>query len=163
MAIYMNIAGITGDAVEATHKGWIDVTGMSSPLVRKTPDGAFGADAVAKGFLVFGNVELTRRVDTASVALARQAAVGDVYDSIRLHVTMPSGGGEKTVVEYDLQKAILASHAMHFTAVGGGGQEMMENLSVNFARVTWTYKKYKDGKADGVVTGWYDRTTSTGG
>ena len=159
MPIYMKVPGIDGEATEANHAGWVEVSGLSSPLARRVPDGAYGTDAVSRGTLAFGPVEMTRRVDSASVLLARAAAVGQVFEAVHVHVTVPMGGGEKTVLEYELGKAVVVGHGLHVTAVGGGPQDLAENLSVHFARVRWTYKRYREGRADGVVTGGYDRAS----
>jgi type VI protein secretion system component Hcp len=159
MPIYMKVPGIDGEATEANHVGWIELSGLSSPIARKVPDGAYGTDAVSRGLLAFGPVEMSRRVDAASVLLARATAAGQVFDAVHLHVTVPMGGGEKTVLEYELGKAVLVSHGLNVVALGGGPQDLSENLSVQFARVKWTYKKYREGRADGVVTGGFDRVS----
>lgn len=159
MPIYMKVPGIDGEATEANHTGWVEVTGMSSPLARRVPEGAYGQDAVSRGTLAFGPIEMTRRVDSASVLLARATAAGQVFDAVHVHVTVPMGGGEKSVMEYELGKVVLVGHGIHATAVGGGPQDLSENLSVHFAKVKWTYKRYRDGRADGVVTGAFDRLT----
>ncbi len=159
MPIYMKVPGIDGEATEASHAAWVEVTGLSSPLARRVPDGAYGTDAVSRGTLAFGPIEMTRRVDSASVLLARAAAVGQVFDAVHVHVTVPMGGGEKTVLEYELGKAVLVGHGLHVTALGGGPQDLSENLSIHFGKVRWTYKRYREGRADGVVTSAFDRAS----
>ena len=159
MPIYMKLPGIDGEATEASHAGWVEVSGLSSPVARRVPEGAYGQDAVSRGTVSFGPVEITRRVDGATVLLARAAAAGQVFDAVHVHVTQPMGGGEKTVLEYELGRAVVVGHGVHVVAVGGGPQEMTENVSVQFAKVRWTYKRYREGRADGVVTGGFDRAT----
>ena len=159
MPIYMKVPGIDGEATEANHAGWVELSGLSSPVARKVPDGAYGTDAVSRGQLAFGPVEASRRVDAATVLLARAAAAGQVFDAVHIHVTQPMGGGEKTVLEYELGKAVLVGHGLHVAAVGGGPQDLSENLSIHFARIKWTYKRYREGRADGVVTGGFDRSS----
>ncbi|HWE01842.1 MAG TPA: type VI secretion system tube protein Hcp [Tepidisphaeraceae bacterium] len=164
MPVYMNIQGIKGQATETNHKDWIECLSMSSPVARKVGEGAFGLDAISKGSLSFGNLMLTRKVDSSSVPLAKQTALGNVYDSVDVHVTTPIGGGEKNLLEYKLEKACIVSHSIDVVTEQGGPQALHESAEINFSKVTWTYKKYKDdGSADGVVTGWYDRKQATGG
>jgi type VI secretion system secreted protein Hcp len=162
MPVYLKIQGIDGQATEDNHKQWIEATSMSSPLARRTPDGAFGNDAVQRGSLVFGNIHISRKVDSSSIPLARQTALGKVYDTVDLHVTTPLTDGEKNLIEYELSNAILVSHGID-VAHDGTSQTLHENLEINFSKIKWTYKKYTNGKADGSVAGWYDRPTSKGG
>jgi type VI secretion system secreted protein Hcp len=164
MPVYLKIAGITGQATETNHAQWIEALSISSPVARSVPAGAFGNDAITKGSLSFGNLHLTRKVDSSSVPMAKQTALGQVYDTLDVHVTTPIGGGEKNLIEYKLEKACLVSHSIDVVTSSGGPQELHESAEINFSKITWTYKKYKeDGSADGVVTGWYDRKLATGG
>jgi type VI secretion system secreted protein Hcp len=163
MPVYMKIEGIEGMATESNHGKWIEASSLSSPLARRTPDGAYGNDAIQKGSLVFGNIHLSRKVDSSSIPLARQTALGKVYDTVDIHVTTPLVDGEKNLIEYKLSKAILVSHGID-VAHDGTSQSLHETVEINFSKIEWNFKKYKnDGSADGNVTGWYDRPTSKGG
>jgi type VI secretion system secreted protein Hcp len=164
MPVYINITGIQGQATETNHTNWIEAMTLSSPLARKVPDGHFGLDAINKGALNFGNVHITRKVDSSSVPLAKQAALGTVFDTLDIHVTTPLAGGEKNLIEYKLSNASVVSHAIDVQAHTGQSQDLLESLEINFAKINWTYKKYKtDGSADGSVTAFYDRKQATGG
>ena len=163
MPVYMKIAGIEGEATQEPHKGWIEAKSLSSPIVRKVPDGVFGNDAVQKGFLVFGNIFMTRKVDSSSVPLAKQTALGKVYDTIEIHVTTPLGKGEKNLIEYKLSKAILASHGLEVTTGEGTAQSLHETVEINFSKIDWKYTSYKGETQDKQIPGWYDREKAQGG
>jgi type VI secretion system secreted protein Hcp len=165
MPIYLKVQGIDGEATEDQHKKWIEATSVNSPVARRVPEGSFGNDAKSKGALTFGNIEMSRKVDSSTIPLAKNAALGTIYTTVEIHVTTPLTDGEKNLIEYKLTNAIIVSHDVSVTAMGGGSsQSMDEHLSLNFSKIEWKYRKYKDdGGADGVVDGWYDRPTSKGG
>lgn len=162
--VYLKIKGIDGQATQDDHKQWIECSSLSSPVARRTPDGVFGQGAIQKGSLVFGNIHLSRKVDSSTIPLAKQTALGTVYDDVEIHVTTPLKDGEKNLIEYKLSKAILVTHGVDVATVDGGPQTLHEALEINFSKIEWKYNKYKsDGSPDGVVPAWYDRESTKGG
>jgi type VI secretion system secreted protein Hcp len=107
---------------------------------------------------------LSKVLDATTPHLNFHCAKGTNLGKIELHLVRQDGssnGDSKNAyayMVYELTEAMISS-----VSVGGGGGQPMETLSLNFSKMTWTYKpqETKTG-AKGNVTHSWDQALNTG-
>lgn|SRR5689334_8021353 len=91
---------------------------------------------------------LAKNLGTTRVHLVRQDATADGKDANAIDYMV-----------YEMTDTIISS-----VSVGGGGGIPMETLSLNFSKITWTYKRQKpETGVPGQVVQFWDQATNTGG
>ncbi|MGI9013142.1 MAG: Hcp family type VI secretion system effector [Phycisphaerales bacterium] len=131
-------AKIKGEAKDSTHKDEIDVLswswGMSQSGTFHTGGGG-GAGKVSMQDLTF-----TKWVDSASHALMLHCSTGDHIPEIKLTVRK-AGRNPLEYIIITMKKCMVTSYQ---TGGSGGEDQLTENVSINFAWVSFDYVKQKD-------------------
>lgn len=154
--IFIKIGDIKGESQDKTHKDEIEVLnwswGMSQSGNMHTGTGG-GAGKVS-----IQDLSLTKYVDKATPNLMMHCSSGKHVPKVTL--TVRKAGGD-TQVEYliiNLEEVLISS-----LSTGGSGSDdrLIENITLNFAKVTVDYQPQKaDGTKDGgpIKYGWNIRS-----
>lgn len=154
--MFLKIEGVTGEAVDHTHEGEIDVLAWSWGMSQSGSmhvGGGGGAGKVAVQDLSF-----TKYVDKSSPNLMNTCCTGKHYPSAKL--TVRKAGD--TPVEYliiTMTDVLITSIS---TGGSGGEDRLTENISLNFAKVQVEYTpQMKDGSAAATVETGFDIEKNT--
>jgi type VI secretion system secreted protein Hcp len=154
--IFIKIGDIKGESQDKTHKDEIEVLnwswGMSQSGNMHTGTGG-GAGKVS-----IQDLSLTKYVDKATPNLMMHCSSGKHVPKVTL--TVRKAGGD-TQVEYliiNLEEVLISS-----LSTGGSGNDdrLIENITLNFAKVTVDYQPQKaDGTKEGgpIKYGWNIRS-----
>lgn len=137
--MFLIITGeIEGESKDKTHTNAIDVLAWSWGLSQSGTFHTGGGGGAGKAN--FQDISVTKWVDNASAELMKYCANGDHFDSAKLIVRKAG----KTPLEYiviEMEKVMITSVS---TGGSGGEEQLTENVSLNFAKVKYSYQKQKD-------------------
>lgn len=139
--MFLNIEGeIGGESQDEKHKGEIDVLAWSWGLSQSGSFHQGGGGGAGKAN--FQDISVTKWIDKSSPILMLYCANGDHFTKASL-VVRKAG---KTPLEYmkiDMEDVLITSVS---TGGSGGEDRLTENVSLNFRKVTVSYKEQlKDG------------------
>jgi type VI secretion system secreted protein Hcp len=138
--MFLKVQGVTGEAVDADHKGEIDVVswswGMESS--RQTLTG------VAKGHVVIDELHVVKRVDQSSPTLMSYLRTNKVVPQVSLSVRKAG----QTPLEYF--KIELENAKITALKAESNGDELLEHVNLGFSKVKVIYTPQgKTGGAGG--------------
>lgn len=136
------IKGESQDKVQGP-RGDIDVLAWSWGMSQSGTTHLGGGGGSGKAS--FQDISITKYVDASSQAIMNHLAKGSHIDKCVLLVRK-AGEGQQKYIEITMEEVIVTS----LSTGGSGGQDLLtENISLNFAKVAFSYFK-QDAK--GVVT-----------
>lgn len=142
--MFMKLEGITGESVDAKHKGEIDVLAWSWGI--SNSGSAHTGTGSGAGKANFQDLSFTKYVDLATTPLMLAAANGKHVKSAVL-VVRKAGETPLEYITITMTQCLVTS-----TSTGGSGGEdrLTENVTLNFASVTVHYaEQTKTGAAGG--------------
>lgn len=154
--IFIKIGDIKGESQDKTHKDEIEVLnwswGMSQSGNMHTGTGG-GAGKVS-----IQDLSLTKYVDKASPNLMMHCSSGKHVPKVTLTVRKAGGDSQVEYLIINLEEVLISS-----LSTGGSGNDdrLIENVTLNFAKVTVDYQPQKaDGTKDGgpIKYGWNIRS-----
>lgn len=128
------IKGETKDKVQGP-KGDIDVLAWSWGMSQSGSTHMGGGGGAGKAN--FQDISFTKYVDSASQALMGALAKGSHIDKVTLLVRK-AGEGQHNYIVIDMQEVIVTSLS---TGGSGGEDRLTENVTLNFAKVSFDYFK----------------------
>lgn len=133
--MFMKIETVTGESVDKTHAGEIDVLAWSWGASQSgtTHQGGGGGS----GKVSVQDLSFTKYVDSSSSVLLKGVCEGTHFDKAKL--TVRKAGG--TPVEYiiiEMKEVIITSLS---TGGSGGEDRLTENVTLNFAEVKFSYQE----------------------
>ena len=149
---FLKIEGIEGESQDKTHKDEIEVLnwswGMSQSGNMHTGTGG-GAGKVS-----IQDLSLTKYVDKATPNLMMHCSSGKHVPKVTLTVRKAGGDSQVEYLIINLEEVLISS-----LSTGGSGNDdrLIENVTLNFAKVTVDYQPQKaDGGKDGgpIKYGW---------
>jgi len=150
--IFMKINGIQGESRDKGHKDEIEVLtwtwGLSNQVMAPSAGGGAGA-----GKVKFQDISFTHLVDKASPNLMLSCALGKHYPEARLTVRRSGPATPQEFLLIKLQGVLVTSVQSSATR---GPEGLMEQVTLNFAKVDFEYKAQKpDGALEaGVHFNW---------
>ena len=132
--MFLKLEGIDGEAQDKAHAKEIDVLawswGMSQSGTMHT--GAGGGS----GKVSVQDISITKYVDSASPHIMTYCCTGKQFASAKLTIRKAGGTAPVEYVIIELKDVIVTS-----TSTGGSGGEdrLTENISLNFAKFSYTY------------------------
>ncbi|WP_445427717.1 Hcp family type VI secretion system effector [Alishewanella sp. HL-SH05] len=131
--IFLEIDGIVGETQDAKNSGAMDILAWSEGLSNSGTTHIGGAGGAGKSN--FTDLSFTKYLDSASPALRLLVANGGRVEKATL-IARRAGGSATQYFKIEMKNVIVTS----FSAGGSGGEDRLtENVSLNFAEVTWTY------------------------
>jgi type VI secretion system secreted protein Hcp len=151
---YVKLGDLKGNSADENHKDWIEVLSISQSVNRNINPTSKPKDALTKSQVHLGAIEIQKNADESSPELVAAVAEGRVFDKVTIDMVRVSDKGNEVFYQWELEHAYLSNYGLHGS--GAGGIEMMENLSLCYNKIKWSYKKKDEkGKAQGSVdTGW---------
>lgn len=132
---YLKIGDIEGDSTVSGHEGQIEL--MSVNLGANMPIGSRSSGGSATtGKVSLSDVSVVKQTDKASTKLFLACCSGTHYDQAVISINRPDGQGN--LVEYanwTLEDVVVSS----YTHGAAGTDVPVENLSLNFGKITFTY------------------------
>jgi type VI secretion system secreted protein Hcp len=143
------IAGETRDSIYSKDDG-IDVLAWSNGLSNSGSTHSGGGGGAGK--VNIQDLSLTKFLDSSSPYLMLYASTGRHIESATLFVRK-AGDGQQNYFRIEMQDIIVSS----VSSGGSGGEDRLtENVTLNFAKITWTYyptdERGNAGKP--ITTGW---------
>lgn len=154
--IFIKIGDIKGESQDKTHKDEIEVLnwswGMSQSGNMHTGTGG-GAGKVS-----IQDLSLTKYVDKATPNLMMHCSSGKHVPKVTLTVRKAGGDAQVEYLIINLEEVLISS-----LSTGGSGSDdrLIENITLNFAKVTVDYQPQKaDGTKEGgpIKYGWNIRS-----
>lgn len=151
MDMFLDIKGVKGESKDKQHKDKMDILAWSWGLSNSgTAHMGGGAGA---GKVSVQNLSVTKYIDTASPPLMLYCCNGKHLEYAKLIVRK---AGENpleyiTIVMTDVMVTAVS------TGGSGGEDRLTENLTLNFAKVEFSYipQDAKGGKGDPIPFGWH--------
>ena len=151
---YLKIDGIPGESTDDDHADWIDVLSFSHQVAQ--PIAGARADSVER--VDHGLFTVTKCLDAASPLLSLACCKGDYKSEATLSLN-EAGGDRLEYMVYKLTDVVIA--AVRPGGSGMGGEKPMEEVSLAYGAIQWTYTKKtrEDGTGGGQVSeGWNLKT-----
>lgn len=146
---FLKIDGIPGESHDAKHKDEIDVLSWSWGA-NQTGTMSYGGGGGA-GKVNFQDFHFTQRMNKATPKLILACANGE---HIKKAVMIARKAGKE---QHEYMKIVFSDLMVANYSTGGGGDEPIENCSLNFSKVEFEYKPQKaDGTLDGPITAGWD-------
>jgi len=145
--MFIKIGDIKGESQDHKHKDEIDVLAWSWGM---SQSGSFhGGGGGGAGKVNVQDLSFTKWVDKASPVLMKMCCNGKEYKDALLTVRK---AGEKPLeyMKIKMEKVMITSIS---TGGSGGEDKLTENVTLNFAKVSYDYTPQKeDGSGDAAVT-----------
>jgi type VI secretion system secreted protein Hcp len=113
----------------------------------------------------FQDMTISKTLDATTPVLNYNCAKASNLGTVKLHLVRQDASEEGDYANafaymvYAMDNAIISSVSIG----GGGGGLPVETLTLNFSKITWTYKKPKEAMGhEGNVENSWDQTTNTG-
>ena len=158
MPAYMKLLGIDGEVEEKDHQKWIEVESISMPIFRSISEGATGSGR-EKGETSLGDVVVVKKWDTSTPQIAQVAANGTPQNEVKIHFCSTINNKNVTNLEVKLKNVVISTYELSVNAEQNPPPS--EQLSLNYTKVDWTYKKFdRMGDEEGNFPGSYDTQAS---
>jgi type VI secretion system secreted protein Hcp len=143
---FLKIDGIDGESTSDMHKGEIDILSFSWSAAEHGTTAGGGAGA---GKVSFQDLHFTKKIDKSSPKLMLACATGEHIREVVLTGEVSGKKGQK-FMEIKLSDVLVSS----FNQSGSSGDVPAEKVSLNFAKIAFTYYPVNpDGSLGKPVTG----------
>lgn len=158
MPAYIKFPDIEGEVQEQDHLKWIEVDSVSMPIFRSITEGATGANR-EKGETSLGDFVVVKQWDTSMPQIAEAAASGKCHREVKIHLCSTINNKNVVNLEIKLKNVIVTGWC--FAANAELCPPPSEQITLNYTKVDWTYKKYdKMGEEAGNYPAGYDTQAS---
>jgi type VI secretion system secreted protein Hcp len=148
---FLKVDGIEGEATSDGHKNEIDVLSFSYG-VTQPGSAAYAGPGSGVGRAQFHDVSITKYMDKASPKLMQACAGGDHKATVVL-TARRAGGSQQDYLEVKLSQVLFSNYQVS----GGGGDSLpVESLTLNYAKIEFSYWGQDEKGNKGAVTksGW---------
>jgi len=148
--MFLELDGVKGESVDKTHKDKIDILGWQWGV---SNNGTFhNGSGGGAGKASFTNITVTKYVDAASPNIMLFCANGKHFAKGKITVRK-AGENPLEYLHVNFEKALVTSYQ---TGGGSGDERLIENISLNFAKVKveYTTQSEKGGKGTPHAFSW---------
>lgn len=131
--IYLKIQGIDGESKDDKHKNEIEV--LSWSWAETQTGSASRGGGMGAGKVEVHDITFSKFVDKATPKLVAKCASGEHIPSAELAMRK-AGGEQKEYLKIHLDDVLISSYS---TSGSSGGDTPMENISLNFGKITVEY------------------------
>jgi type VI secretion system secreted protein Hcp len=145
---YIKIADVTGGSTAAEHAGEIEVLSWSHGFSQPTSPTRSTAGAGSVEQANHSNFTFTKYIDSATDDLLKYCWNGKQIATATITCYRADGATDNKPIEYlkvEMQHVVVSN----FSISGGAGDVPVENVSLDYGIVKYTYKPQK--KADGTA------------
>lgn len=133
--MFIKIGDITGESVDKTHAGKIDVLAWSWGMSNSGTTHVGGGGGSGK--VNVQDVSFTKYIDSSSNALMKACCEGKHYDDATL-IVRKAGGSPVEYVVIKMEEVMVTSVS---TGGSGGEDRLTENVTLNFAKFEYKYQE----------------------
>jgi type VI secretion system secreted protein Hcp len=145
--MFLKIGSIEGEATDKKKPKWIDVLAWSWGVSNSgtTHMGMGGGSGKAN----VQDLSVTKYVDASSHALLGTCTTGEHFTTANL-VVRKAAGKDKTIeyIKIDMDEVMITAVS---TGGSGGEDRLTENITLNFAKVTYKYTPQTETGGEGVA------------
>jgi type VI secretion system secreted protein Hcp len=153
-AVFMKLGDIKGEATDAAHKEWINLSSFAHGITEQRDS----ASGLPTGRRQYKPVVVTKPVDKASPLMLGLLTQGGVVPFVRLDFV--TAGPRPRYYQITLEDVLISSYQ---TTGADGGTAPTEAFSLNYERIKWTYTEFdQDGRGDRDHSFYWDLLTETG-
>lgn len=156
----MNIQGLTGEASDAEHSGWLDIEDLEWGVCRRITSNTSTANDRESSNAAISDLTIRRRMDSATPSLFIESCCGRGRN-ITIHLTKTgAGSGADTFMAYEMRNAIVAGYEV---AVDGESERRpIEKIEISFVDLEVKYTPYdEDGTPMAAIAVGFDTATNT--
>ena len=145
---YIKFDGVEGEATDANHGGWIEVQNWSHGFDQpSSPTRASQGSTIERAN--HGDLNFTKYLDSSTDSLLKACWSGKQFETVNMDCL--KADGENTAIKFleiKMEDVIVSNYGI---SGGGNGGIPMENISLSYSKVTYTYiqKNKEDGMAGG--------------
>jgi type VI secretion system secreted protein Hcp len=141
--IYLALDGIVGEVTDSAHKGQIEIKSFSL--------GVSNSGTVGGGKVSFQDMSISAFLSSASPVLSFYCASGKHIQTATLRVADDPGTGNLTT----FYTIVLTDVLVTSVTTGGSDLKPVDNYSLNFGQISWTYVPiYRGGPGIPVTRSW---------
>ncbi len=153
MAIYMQYGKIKGPVTTEGFKDWIELESFHWGASRHIGTAARGSTSREHSEPTLSEVIVTKRTDIASPKLMLDSVAGKLDSEVQIKFTTTTKGKVETFLSYKLENTGISNYSLT-----SGGDMPMESLSLNFTKISKTFKGTDPGVGGQTETVGYDMT-----
>lgn len=159
---YIKLDSIAGGSTAAGHEGEIEVLSWNHGFVQPTSPTRSSAGAGTTEQATHQNHTFTKYLDPATTALLKACWSGKQIPTATLTCYRADGAVDNAPVKY-LEVAMTNVIISNFSVSGGPGDIPVENVSLDYGSVQYTYvdQKHADGTADANLPATHNLETRT--
>jgi type VI secretion system secreted protein Hcp len=133
MPIFMKLGEARAAAADGADQDWIPCESLSASIV------VLGGNAPQQipGETTFGDVEVVRLLDGASIKLLQNCVNGTRFEEVEIHVCIQVGFAQKPYLTYKLKNVVISSYTFFHAAASGDPPS--EEIALYFTEAEWTY------------------------
>jgi type VI secretion system secreted protein Hcp len=149
---FLKLDGIKGESADAKHKGEIDIASFSWGMAQTGVSATGGGGGAGKVHV--HDIQISKKLDSSTPLLSLHCANGAHIKEANI-VCRKAGGEQLEFMKIKLSDVLITS--INQSASHGSDALPEESISINFAKVEWTYQPQgADGKAQGgpITAGW---------
>lgn len=159
-SIYLKVDGVTGEAKDGQHEGWIDVQHFRWRISQPTENSVGGGGGIGKA--VVREMEVLARIDKAMPTMMKKCIQGEHLSAVSLGLRKASESTDDYLIIKMQQVMISAVEIMPFTdasagdgqAVSPGAMVVMYRFSPSVVGVSCTEQTETGALSAKVEFGW---------
>ena len=146
--MFLDITGVPGESIDKKHKGHISLLAWSWGTSQSgtTHDGPGGG----AGKVNVQDLSFTKHIDSTSHLLLLNCCNGKHIPKAVLTIRKAGGDAPVDYLVLTLEEILVSSVS---TGGSGGEDRLTENVTINFAKATWTYTPQDSKGAAGTKVG----------
>ena len=153
-AAFMKLGDIKGEATDAAHKEWINLSSFAHGITEQRDS----ASGLPTGKRQHKPVVVTKPVDKATPLMLALLTQGGSVPFVRLDFV--TTGPRPRYYQITLEDVLISSYQ---SAGSGGGEAPTESFSLNYEKIKWTYTEFaEDGGSDRDHSFHWNLLTETG-
>lgn len=142
--MFLKLEGITGESEDSAHADWIEIISWSHSFSQPTSAVRSSSGATVEK-ANHSDLSITKYIDNATDAILTYCWNGNMIPTANIEC-FRADAESNTPIKYlliEMEQVVVSNYSIS----AGGGDIPMENVSLSYGKVTYTYTQQK--KADG--------------
>ena len=151
-AIVLELPKIPGECSLKGYEKKIELNSIDSGVSMPMTGSATNTERTS-GSAVIEDIRLTKYVDISSALIYQACCEATIQGTAKLTIARNDSGNILPLLVFELEDVLIASASLSCSKEGG---IPLENVTLNFTKITWTYSLQKEGqgKAGEVIGSW---------
>lgn len=152
---------LKGESTDASHPEWLEILSWNHGFSQPTSPIRSSAGGGTVERANHQDLNFTKYVDSATDDILKKLWAGETLTKATLECFRSDGATDAAPVKYlliEMEKVIISNYSIS----GGPGDVPVENISLSYGKVTYTYNPQKEdtGKAEGAQPVFHDLITN---